>query len=154
MLLTGCFSRSIDDKLRVAIPTKVRAMLEGPEKGAVFVAPGTDGSLAVYAEAAFTRLAERLAEASPTRQDVRAFTRLFYAQAQQVELDVQGRVRIPPELAIWAGLQKEVVLLGVQDHLELWAADRWAAYMAEKQPHYDRIAEAAFDLPGQPPRST
>jgi MraZ protein len=154
MLLTGCFSRSIDDKLRVAIPIKVRAVLEGPEKGAVFVAPGTDGSLAIYAETAFSRLAERLAEASPTRQDVRAFTRLFYAQAQQVELDVQGRVRIPPELAAWAGLQKEVVLLGVQDHLELWAADRWAAYLAEKQPHYDRIAEAAFDPPTERSSST
>jgi MraZ protein len=147
MLLTGCFSRSIDDKLRVAIPIKVRTVLEGPDKGAIFVAPGTDGSLAIYAESAFSRLAERLAEASPTRQDVRAYTRLFYAQAQQVELDVQGRVRIPPELAAWAGLQKDVVLLGVQDHLELWAADRWAAYLAEKQPHYDRIAEAAFDPP-------
>ena len=153
-MLTGCFSRSIDDKLRVAIPIKVRAMLEGPEKGAIFVAPGTDGSLAIYAEKAFSRLAERLAEASPTRQDVRAFTRLFYAQAQQVELDVQGRARIPPELAAWAGLQKEVVLLGVQDHLELWAADRWAAYLAEKQPHYDRIAEAAFDPVASPPTST
>ncbi len=153
MLLTGCFSRSIDDKLRVAIPIKVRAVLEGPKKGAIFVAPGTDGSLAIYAEAAFSRLAERLAEASPTRQDVRAFTRLFYAQAQQVELDVQGRVRLPPELAAWAGLQKEVVLLGVQDHLELWAADRWAAYLAEKQSQYDRIAEAAFDPPAERPSS-
>jgi MraZ protein len=158
MLLTGCFSRSIDDKFRVAIPVKVRAVLEGPEKGAIFVAPGTDGSLAIYAEAAFSRLAERLAGVSPTRQDVRAFTRLFYAQAQQVELDVQGRMRIPPELAAWAGLQKDVVLLGVQDHLELWATERWTAYLAEKQPHYDRIAEAAFDpttqQPAAPPGET
>jgi MraZ protein len=151
MLLTGSFSRSIDDKLRVAIPAKVRAALEGPKEGAIFVAPGTDGSLAIYAEEAFSRLAERLAEVSPTRQDVRAFTRLFYAQAQQVEVDAQGRVRIPPELAAWAGLQKDVVLLGVQDHLELWAADRWAAYLAERQPHYDRIAEAAFDPSSEGP---
>jgi MraZ protein len=153
MLLTGCFSRSIDDKLRVAIPKKVRTAVEGPEKGAVFVAPGTDGSLAIYPEVAFSRLAERLGQASPTQQDVRAFTRLFYAQAQQVDLDVQGRVRIPPELAAWAGLQKDVVLLGVQDHLELWAADRWALYLAEKRANYDRIAEAAFDAPGQRPPS-
>jgi DNA-binding transcriptional regulator/RsmH inhibitor MraZ len=44
-------------------------------------------------------------------------------------------------------LGKEVVLLGVQDHLELWAADRWDAYLAEKQPRYDEIAEAAFTRP-------
>ncbi len=47
-------------------------------------------------------------------------------------------------LAELAELQKEVVLLGVQDHLELWAAVRWEAYLAEKQAHYDDIAEAAF----------
>ena len=70
--------------------------------------------------------------------------RLFYAQAQGVELDGQGRVRIPPELAQLAKLEKDVVLLGVQDHLELWAAPRWQAYVAEKQAHYDEIAENAF----------
>jgi len=108
------------------------------------VAPGTDGSLVLYTEEEFGRLAERLAAASPAQQQVRAFTRLFYAQAQRVEVDRQGRVRIPPELAKFAELGKEAVLLGVQDHLELWAVDRWEAYLAEKQAHYDEIAEAAF----------
>jgi MraZ protein len=80
------------------------------------------------------------------RQDVRAFLRLFYAQAQQVDLDSQGRVRIPAELAVFAGLDKEIVLLGVQDHLEVWAAEQWRNYLAQKQPHYDEIAETAFSV--------
>jgi len=108
------------------------------------VAPGTDVSLVIYTEEEFGRLARRLAESSPTRQQVRAFTRLFYARAQRVDVDRQGRIRIPTELAELARLGKEVVLLGVQDHLEVWAADRWEAYLAEKQPHYDEIAEGAF----------
>ena len=147
MFLTGTFSRSIDEKLRVAIPKRLRGALKYPEGGGLYVAPGTDHSLAIYTEEAFARLAEHLARASPTRQDVRAFTRLFYARAQRVQLDGQGRVRIPPELAKLARLDKEVVLLGVQDHLELWSAERWEAYLAEKQAHYDEIAEAAFDGP-------
>lgn len=114
------------------------------DQPAVYIAPGTDLSLALYTEDAFARLADRLALASPTRQDVRTFNRLFYARAQRVELDSQGRVRIPPELAELAQLNKEVVLLGVQDHVELWAADRWKAYLAERQGNYDDIAEAAF----------
>jgi MraZ protein len=69
---------------------------------------------------------------------------LFYARAQRAELDSQGRVRIPPELAELARLDKDVVLLGVQDHMEVWAAERWKAYLAEQQGHYDEIAEAAF----------
>ncbi len=147
MFLTGQFSRSIDEKLRVAIPKRLRAALKCPEGGGLYVAPGTDQSLALYTEEAFARLAEHLDRASPTRKDVRAFTRLFYARAQRVELDGQGRVRIPRELADLARLEKEVVLLGVQDHLELWSAERWESYLAEKQTHYDEIAEAAFGGP-------
>ena len=145
MLLTGTFTRALDEKLRVAVPKAVRDLLESSPEKAVYVAPGTDGSLVIHTEESFQRLADRLSQASPTRQDVRAYTRLFYAQAQRVELDPQGRVRIPPPLAAWAELEKEVVLLGVQDHLELWSAQRWQAYLAQKQPQYDQIAEAAFD---------
>jgi MraZ protein len=144
MLLTGEFGRSIDEKLRVAIPRRLRDALSCDGQQGLYIAPGTDQSLVLYTEDAFARLADRLAQSSPTRQDVRTFTRLFYARAQRVELDTQGRVRIAPELAELAGLGKEVVLLGVQDHVEVWAADRWKAYLAERKGHYDEIAEAAF----------
>jgi MraZ protein len=144
MLLTGVFNRSIDEKLRVAIPKRLREAWEGERQQAIYIAPGTDQSLALYTEEAFTRLADRLAQASPTRQDVRSFNRLFFARAQRVEFDSQGRVRIPPELAELAGLDKEAVLLGVQDHVEVWAAERWTSYLAERKGHYDEIAEAAF----------
>ena len=144
MLLTGCFNRALDDKLRVAIPKRLRDDLGQVEQQGMYLAPGTDESLALYTEQAFARLAERLAQTSPTRQDVRAFTRLFYARAQRVELDSQGRVRIPPELAELARLDKEVVLLGVQDRVEIWAAERWKSYLADRQGHYDEIAETAL----------
>ena len=144
MLLTGTFSRSIDEKLRVAIPKRLRDALACSPGAVLYIAPGTDQSLALYTQEAFARLADRLGGVSPTRQDVRAFTRLFYAQAQGVELDRQGRVRIPPELAKLAQLDKEAVLLGVQDHLELWAAKRWESYLAERQSHYDELAESAL----------
>jgi MraZ protein len=142
MLLTGTFSRSVDQKLRIAIPKSLRDVLAPQE--ALYVAPGTDESLVVYPEEAFTELAKRLAQCPPTQQEVRDFTRLFYAQARRTELDRQGRIRIPPELAQLAGLGKNVVLLGVQDHLELWAEDRWQSYLADKRTRYDDIAEAAF----------
>jgi len=147
MLLTGTFPRALDEKLRVAIPKRLREAIGCHQGGAVFVAPGTDGSLALYTEEAFERLGLRLAQASPTQQSVRAYTRLFYARAQRVELDQQGRIRIPAELAALAGLAKEAVLLGVQDHLELWAAERWQKYLAERQTHYDELAEAALGGP-------
>ncbi|MFH1264299.1 MAG: division/cell wall cluster transcriptional repressor MraZ [Planctomycetota bacterium] len=144
MLLTGTFIRSIDQKLRIAIPKRLREALGCAASGALYMTPGTDGSLAIYAEGTIGGLAERLAQVSPTQQRVRDFTRLFYARAQPVQLDRQGRVRIPAELAELAQFGKEVVLLGVHDHVELWAAKRWEAYLAERQSRYDEIAEAAF----------
>lgn len=144
MLLTGSFARALDEKLRIAVPKRFRDALTGPECEALYVAPGTDRSLAVYSEESLNRLAERLASVSPTRQDVRAFSRLFYARAQRVEVDSQGRMRIPSDLAELAQLSKEVVLLGVQDHLEIWSAENWRAYLDEKQPRYDDVAETAF----------
>jgi len=145
MLLTGTFSRAVDEKLRIAIPKPLRELLSVAANGVLFVAPGTDGSLAIYTEQALGRLAKRIAQASPNAQDVRAFSRLFYARAQAVELDSQGRVRIPPELAALAGLGKEVVLIGVQDHLELWDRPRWEQYVADRQDRYDEIAESALE---------
>ncbi|HID76994.1 MAG TPA: division/cell wall cluster transcriptional repressor MraZ [Planctomycetaceae bacterium] len=144
MLLTGTYSRSLDEKLRVAIPKPLRLALACPQGGALYVAPGTDESLVVYTEEAFAELARRLAQSSPTEGHVRAFTRLFYARAQRVALDRQGRIRIPAELAQLAGLRGTVILLGVQDHLELWAEQRWRTYLEEKRGQFDQIAEAAF----------
>lgn len=144
MLLTGTFNRVLDDKLRIGIPARLRDALPCPPGSGLFVTPGTDNSLNLYSEAAFQSLGERLAEHPPTRQDVRAFSRLFYGQAQYVELDRQGRIRIPAELATLAGLQKDVMLVGVQDHLEVWAMSAWQSYVADKQAHFDEIAESAL----------
>ncbi len=144
MVLTGNFSRTVDDKLRLAIPKEIRETLNLGPTGALYVAPGTDGSLSLYTEEEFSKLAELLSASSPTQKDVRAFGRLFYAQAQRAELDRQGRIRIPPELAQQAALKKDVVLLGVQNHLELWDRERWEAYFATRSLEYDAIAEAAF----------
>ena len=146
MLLTGTFVRAIDEKLRLAIPKRLRDALRTEPNKVLFVTPGTDRSLAIYTEEMLGQMAQRLAVASPTGPDVRAFNRLFYAQAQPAELDGQGRIRIPPELAELAGLGREAILLGVQDHLEIWDRGRWDAYLAERQARYDQIAESAFAL--------
>lgn len=144
MLLTGTYQRSVDDKLRIAIPKRLRDALGSSVERGLFITPGTDGSLAMYTEEVLTRLAERLAVASPTQQEVRTFNRLFYAQAEWAELDSQGRVRIPTALAKSAGIADEIVLLGVQDHLELWDVARWQAYFEGRVAQYDEIAEKAF----------
>lgn len=151
MLLTGSFRRSLDEKHRLAIPKTLRDGLGGPspKEATLFIAPGTDGSLSIYTEEGFSALGQQLAQASPTGQDVRAFSRLFYARAKAVQLDSQGRIRVPSDLVLLVSLSKEVVLLGVRDHVELWDKSRWEEYEAGKQGHYDEIAEKAFGAHGE-----
>ena len=145
MVLTGTFSRSLDDKLRFALPKGLRQQLTG-EAEVLYLTPGTDGSLALYPEQAFERLADRLASGSPTRRDVRTFSRLFYSQAQRCDLDRQGRIRISTTLAEMAGLSREITLVGVRDYIELWDRDRWQSFCQAQIAQYDVIAEQAFDL--------
>lgn len=144
MFLTGAFHRSLDEKLRFAIPKPLRDAIGHPSKSVLYLAPGTEGSLALYTEDAFERLAGRLEQGSPNGRNVRAFSRLFYAQVQRVEIDKQSRVRLSADLARLAGVQKEIVLVGVRDHLEIWDRTRWEEYLSETQPHYDELAENAF----------
>ncbi len=144
MFLTGKFSRSLDEKQRVAIPKPLRECLGHQVQRPLFAAPGTDGSLAIYPEETFARLAGRLAAGSPTARDVRDYSRLFFSQATGIKIDRQGRLRIPNELLAWAKLEGDIILLGVQDHLELWQPDAWEQYAAQRQERYDQLAEAAF----------
>lgn len=149
MLLTGTFKRSIDDKLRIAIPKRFRDSLSAKNDDqavVLYLAPGTDGSLTVYTEESFARLADQLGQASPTEKDVRAFSRLFFSRAEGVDLDRQGRIRIPAELAGLAELtQGEAMMIGVRDRMEIWNSDKWRQYMEANESDYDALAEKAFD---------
>jgi MraZ protein len=148
MFLTGTYQRNLDEKCRFAIPKRVRDTLDPSGNLVLYMAPGTDGSLVVYTEQVFAQLGDHLGQGPLNGQEVRAFSRMFYAQAQRVEADRQGRARIPVELAALASLKKEIVLLGVRDHLEIWNRESWETYLSAKQPYYDDIAEGAF---GKPP---
>ena len=86
------------------------------------------------------RWSERFFAAGPATQDVRAFQRMFYGQAQRVDVDGQGRVRIPAELMVGSRIQNEVVLVGVRDHLEVWDRQRWSEYFSQRVQEYNELA--------------
>lgn len=145
MPLTGTYQRSLDEKRRVAVPKRLREDFGLPEVKHLYVAPGTDGSLSLYSTEEFENFAKKLSERSPNREDVRSYLRLFYAQAERVDFDQQGRIRIPDRLADFAKLQREVVLLGVHDHAEIWNAETWNQFIAARVPQFDEMAARAFE---------
>jgi MraZ protein len=144
VLLTGSYRRNLDDKLRLAIPKQLRDALGFPENNSLFIAPGNDRSLVIYTAEVLEQIGQKLSKLSPAAKETRDFSRLFYAQAQPAEVDRQGRLRIPPELAKLSGLQDEVMVIGVRDRIELWEAAAWDRFLAQTQPSYDELAEHVF----------
>ena len=142
MLLTGTHPRTLDDKKRLTLPKRIREQLHDPDK--LYITPGPDQCLWAYAESEFEKLGERLDQAPATDAEARVFRRLFYAETEASDVDRSGRVLIPDRLMQFAGLQHDVVLLGVRDHLELWDAARWQAYSEQNAPRFDSVAEQAF----------
>jgi MraZ protein len=142
MLLTGTHPRTLDDKKRIVLPKRVREQLG--EVGSLFVTPAPDRSLWLFRREELEGLAAKLDETPATDAEARTFRRLFFAQMEEVDLDRAGRILLPERLLTFAGLSHDTILLGAQNHLEIWDAGRWQQFMEEHGPRFDAIAEAAF----------
>ncbi len=144
MSLTGTHVRSLDDKQRLAIPKRWREVLCEEPQQQLFVAPETDGAVAVYSIQEFERRAGMLTEAKAKPAAVRNYQRLYYSQAEQVDVDAQGRIRIPDRLVEFAHLNQEVVLLGIHDHIEIWDKQAWDGFVKRHSAEFDQMANSAF----------
>ncbi len=162
MALTGTYERTVDDKSRIAVPKQLREAFSlrngnsgnGTDENGVthlFVGPGDDQSLVVYAPADFEKLAQRMDSSSSTRAEVLKYERFFFPRAEKVEFDGQGRIRLPERLAAHAKLQREVMLLGVRDHAEIWDKALWTEFEKQHTAHFDEFAQAAFARVTPPP---
>jgi MraZ protein len=127
-MLLGAHEHTIDDKNRLTFPARFRGSFgEG-----VVVTAGLDGCLDAYTRAHWQQLVDkRLANVDPLSADGRAILRHFFANAQEGELDRQGRLMLPAGLMERAKLGREVVVAGVYDHLEIWDRAAWRAQEAE-----------------------
>ena len=141
-MLTGEFNHSIDTKGRLIIPSKLRESL-----GEHFViTKGMDGCLFLYPENEWESFEEKLRTLPLTNKKARDFKRFFLGSAVSGELDKQGRVSISAALRAHANLEKEVVLAGVLDKVELWSKEAWDARTAEIEENIEDIASDMEDL--------
>ena len=156
MPLTGTYSRNLDDKQRVAIPKRLCEEFGESELSYLYIAPGNDQSLNLYAPQVFEQLAQKMSQQASQRGDLRNYLRLFYARAERVDLDNQGRIRIPERLVTLARLQRDVLLLGVMDHVEVWDAANWQTLESSLSSHFDEMANRIFEGPSLslPPSSS
>lgn len=141
-MFLGEHHHTIDAKGRLIIPSRFREGL-----GEKFVlTKGLDTCLFAYPLQEWSILEQKMRSLPMTRSDARAFVRFFFSGASECETDKQGRILIPANLREYAGLKKEVVVIGVSSRVEIWARDRWEAYSAESASSVEEIAEKMEDL--------
>ena len=141
-MLTGEFNHSIDTKGRLIIPSKFRDIL-----GDDFViTKGLDGCLFLYPANEWKIFEEKLRTLPLTNKNARTFTRFFLGSAVDGGLDKQGRVLISSALRAFAGLDKEVALVGVLDRVEIWDKAKWDENNTEVEENMDDIAAHMEDL--------
>ena len=120
-MFMGEYNHTVDPKGRLIIPAKFREQL-GDE---FVVTKGLDGCLFVYTKEEWHNIEEKFRGISMTSKDARKFSRFFFAGAAALELDKQGRILLPANLREYAGIDKEVVSVGVFSRVEIWSKERY-----------------------------
>ena len=120
-MFMGEYNHTVDPKGRLIVPAKFREQL-GDE---FVVTKGLDGCLFVYTKEEWHNIEEKFRGISMTSKDARKFSRFFFAGAAALELDKQGRILLPANLREYAGIDKEVVSVGVFSRVEIWSKERY-----------------------------
>jgi MraZ protein len=138
----GTHRPRLDEKGRLALPAKFRDELAG----GVVVTKGQDRCLFIWPAAEFAEVAAQLSTASSNRETVRRYSRTFFASASDEVPDRQGRITVPPVLRSYAGLDRDCVVLGANNRVEVWDATAWDEYSAESDDSF--AAQSEEILPG------
>ncbi|HNU81574.1 MAG TPA: division/cell wall cluster transcriptional repressor MraZ [bacterium] len=141
-MFIGEYNHNLDDKGRLAIPAKFRAILK---KGAV-VTKGLDNCLFLYSKEQFEKIAQKFASLPISQAKARAFSRHMLAGAMEVDFDNQGRITLPEYLRKFSALKKGVIIAGLYNHLEIWDETAWRRYKQTAEQNSNSIAEELGDL--------
>lgn len=136
-MLLGEFMHTLDAKGRVFLPARWREVLASE----LVVTAGQERCLFVMTVDQFRSRAAQLEQHSSDRKANRDYNRLFFSSASEEAVDKSGRVTIPAGLRRYAGLEKDVVWIGVSDRAEIWAREAWSQYKEAVEAEYEAIAE-------------
>jgi len=141
-LFLGEFQHSVDAKGRIILPAKFRdALADG-----LVVTKGMEKCLFIFSRSEWPQLQAKVQSLPLAKRDARKFSRFFFGGADEEDLDKQGRVLIPEHLRKYAELDRDVVIVGVSNRLEIWDKNNWDEYVEEAESSYVEIAEELTDL--------
>ena len=136
-MFLGTHTPRLDDKGRLILPAKFRAELDD----GLVVTRGQERCLYVFAMDEFVRIADQMRTAPVTSKSVRDYLRVFLSGASDEAPDKQGRITLPPVLREYAGLTRDLAVIGAGSRLEIWDADAWSTYLAATEQSFSEQAE-------------
>lgn len=139
-MFSGTFRPRLDEKGRLFLPAKFRdAMGDG-----LVITRGQERSIDVRTQADFAIFTEKFRNASQTDARVRAYSRMLFALASEQVPDKQGRITVTPELREYAALDRDCVVIGVFDRIEIWEPQAWSEYTARQESAFSDVQEEIF----------
>ena len=142
----GEFLHTLDKKNRIIIPSGFREPIQESGIEKLYVTRGLDECLFMFADIVWKQQEEKFKSMPFTKREVRKFKRLFFSGAVEVVPDKQWRILIPDYLRDYAGLSKNIKIVGVSDRIEIWDAKKWADFYKTTKGDYEDIAERLMDI--------
>ena len=140
----GRYSYSVDEKGRVALPAKLRSNLATSAKGNFVVTRGFERCLYVYPQDEWNKLEQFVRGLSFLDAQHRFYARTLFERANDSKIDNQSRITLPPDLVQFAGIENEVLILGVLDRIEIWNPSVYEEYQKNHPDTYETVAEQVF----------
>lgn len=142
-MFCGDSRHTVDSKNRVFLPKRFQAELPLNEEGerVAMITRGLDGCLFLFSEEGFRQALGRMDTAAFTGPDQRTMQRLMLAATTRVSLDSSGRLLLPEKLRSLAAIEKEVVLVGVLDRVEIWSAEAWDRFEAANEGRFEELED-------------
>lgn len=141
-MFMGEYRHSLDSKARLIMPAKFREGL-----GEAFVITrGLDNCLFVYPQEEWKIMEEKVKNLPLAKSEARAFVRFLFSGASECEVDKQGRICLPALLREYAKIDKEVVVIGVSNRVEIWSKENWDSYINQAEVDYADLTEKIVEL--------
>jgi MraZ protein len=141
----GEYQHTIDRKGRIILPAKFREVAQNNFIEKFFVTRGLDKCLFMFSEDEWKNQEQKFKSIPFTKQEARKFNRIFFSGAVEVVPDKQGRILLPQYLKDFAGIKRDIVIIGVSNRIEIWDKASWQEFYASSREEFELIAEKLIE---------
>ena len=141
-MFIGEYQHNLDAKGRIIVPSKFRDELHTT----FILTRGLDGCLTIYSLKQWGKMFEEVDKLPTTKKAARQYVRMLTSTATECTLDIQGRIQIPSFLSKPVNITKECVVVGANDHIEIWDKSTWDTYYTDASNSFEEVAENLSEL--------